>query len=61
MTQEGEYSPLAGASRERCGSRLRDGVTGSTIRAQCMIAAHLVRPEWAAMMMAVALGGGGHG
>lgn len=51
----------AGASRDRCGGWSQALPTLDAYRAQILIAAHAVRPEWAAMVAALAFDGGAHG
>jgi len=48
----------AGASRNLLAGRFRYSLNSVAIQAQFLIAAHHVRPELAAMVAALALGGG---
>jgi hypothetical protein len=51
----------ARASRNSCGGWFRDPLSPFTLQSQFLIAAHHVRPELAAMVAALAFGGGAHG
>lgn len=51
----------ARASRNSCGGWFRDPLSPCTLQSQFLIAAHHVRPEMAAMIAALAFGGGAHG
>jgi hypothetical protein len=48
----------AGASRDSCGGRSQTLPTVQAYQVQFLTMAHAVRPEWAAMMAALAFGGG---
>jgi hypothetical protein len=48
----------ARASRNSCGGWFRDPLTPRSLQSQFLIAAHNVRPELAAMIAALAFGGG---
>lgn len=62
MPQKSETRAVeARASRNSCGGWFRDPLTLSAYRAQHLIAAYGLRPELAAMLAAVAFGGGDHG
>lgn len=47
-----------GASRNSCGGCFRENLSPVALQSQFLIAAHQVRPEWAAMVAALAFGGG---
>ena len=51
----------ARASRNSCGGWFRDPLTPRFLQSQFLIATHHVRPELAAMIAALAFGGGPHG
>lgn len=62
MPQKSETRAVeARASRNSCGGWLRDPLNPCTLQSQFLIAAHNVRPELAAMIAALAFGGGGNG
>lgn len=61
MPHKCETPRKGGASRNSCGGWFRDPLTLSAYRAQHLIAAYGLRPELAAMLAAVAFGGGDHG
>lgn len=48
----------SGASRNSCAGSFRDCLSPISIQAQFLIAAHHVRPEMAAVIAALAFGGG---
>lgn len=51
----------ARVSRNSCGGWFRDPLSPRILQSQFLIAAHNVRPEMAAMIAALAFGGGAHG
>jgi len=51
----------ARASQNSCGGWFREPLSTRTLQSQFLIAAHHVRPEMAAMIAALAFGGGEHG
>ncbi len=60
MPRTFETPPVeGGASRNSCGGWFRDPLTPNALQSQFLIAAHHVRPEWAAMLAAAAFDGGG--
>lgn len=62
MPQKSEARAIeARASRNSCGGWFRDPLNPCTLQSQFLIAAHNVRPELAAMIAALAFGGGGNG
>lgn len=62
MPQKSETRAIqARASRNSCGGWFRDPISPWTLQSQFLIAAHHVRPEMAAMIAALAFGGGGNG
>lgn len=62
MPQKSETRAVeARASRNSCGGWFRDPLNPCTLQSQVLIAAHNVRPELAAMIAALAFGGGGNG
>ncbi len=61
MPQKCETPREGGASRTSCGGRFRDLSSPLTLQTQFLTAAHHVRPELAAMVAALAFGGGVHG
>lgn len=50
----------SGASRNSCAGSFQDALTLSALRAQHLIGAYGIRPELAAMIAALAFGGGAH-
>lgn len=58
MPQKCETRADARDSRNSCGGWFRDPLTPLEVQAQFLIAAHHVRPEVAAMIAALAFGGG---
>ena len=50
-----------GVSRNSCGGWFRDPLSPRILQSQFLIVAHHVRPELAAMVAALAFGGGAHG
>ena len=61
MPQKSETRAVeARVSRNSCGGWFRDSLSPSTLQSQFLITAHQVRPERAAMIAALAFGGGAH-
>lgn len=58
MVQKSETLRSGGPSRNSCGGWFQDSSSPLTIQPQFLIAAHHVRPEMAAMVAALAFGGG---
>lgn len=62
MPPEYETPLNGGVSRKRCGDCFLDSLTPLNLKSQFLIAAYHIRPDVAAMMAALAFGGGGaHG
>jgi hypothetical protein len=62
MPEKCETPHGGGVSRNSCGGCFRDSLTPHNLQVQFLIAAHHVRPEFAAMIAALAFGGSGtHG
>jgi len=51
----------ARASRNSCGGWFRDPFSPLDVQTQFLVAMHNIRPEMAAMIAALAFGGGAHG
>lgn len=58
MSQKCETPRDGGVSRNSCGGSFRDNLSPIALQSQFLIAAHHVRPELAAMVAALAFGGG---
>lgn len=58
MPQKCETPRYGGVSRKRCGGCFRGSLTTLNLQTQFLITAYSMRPEVAAMMAAVAFGGG---
>lgn len=60
MPQKSETPADTGAWRNSCAGMFRDRISLIVLHEQFLIAAHNLRPEWAAMLAAFASGGGAH-